>query len=350
MTLPSTLDDEQLTRVIGERIDQLISIDVAARGVIAQIHGFARARQGEPLCMKAARVLRTRVSPGAVVFIATGWPDRPHINSAIAETDGPPGAAALALALHRGLGAVPIVFVEEALVAGMSRVIESAGLRSLTPDEAIACARSTAPIHGAAVLAFPTDHDDARSQAAELVTRYAPCAMVAIEKGGMNDRGYIHTSRGDDTTAAIAKADYLFLEGQRRGIATIGIGDGGNELGMGVIEDDIRASIPFGAEAKDPAKGGTAPHTRTDVLIAASISNWGAYGVAACLAFLLGRPEVFHDAAMEERMLRVSADASFIDGITGYVEPSADGLASPVHQAFVTLMGETVRQSLNRRK
>jgi hypothetical protein len=335
---------------LGERIDQLVSLDAPARGVISELYRWARAKSDGPLCLTAARLLRSRVAPGQPVFIATGWPDRPHISARIAETDGPPGAAALARAVHRGLGAVPIVLIEEELVPGMSRVVEAAGLRVLAPAEAIAAARSQAPIHAASVLASPKGKDEAAASARALVAEYAPAAVVAIEKGGMNEHGFIHTSRGDDTTDALAKADYLVREATARGIATIGIGDGGNEIGMGVIEEEIRAHVPFGASAKDPAKGGTAPHTRTDVLVAAAISNWGAYGVAACLAFLLGRPDVFHDAEVEARILRVAADASFIDGITGFVEPSADGLPLRAHEAFVTLVGETVRQALARGK
>lgn len=93
--------------------------------------------------------------------------------------------------------------------------------------------------------------------------------------------------------------------------------------------------------------GGIAPATRTDVLITAAVSNWGAYGIAACLAILLNKPEVFHDALIEEALLQESARASFIDGATGYVmPPAADGLSSPVHQAFVTLLREIVVQGL----
>jgi hypothetical protein len=106
--------------------------------------------------------------------------------------------------------------------------------------------------------------------------------------------------------------------------------------------------IPYGAQARVEGKGGIAAHTATDVMVAAAISNWGGYGIAACLAALAKDPSVFHDPAVEERILRRSADASFIDGATGWVEPSADGVASPIQQAFVALMGEAVRQAVGR--
>jgi len=346
MSLPSLIQDQ--TAAFVERTDQLTSLDAATRGVITHLYAWARSKQGGPLCLAAATMLNERVRPGRPVFLATGWPDRPHISPLIGESDGPPGTAALARAIHRGLGAVPVVIIEEELLPGMVQVMQAASFRVLSLDEAVRAAESSAPIHAAAVLSFPKNIAEATARTKELFNDWTPDAVIAVEKGGMNDLGYIHTSRGDDTTDAIAKADPLFAEARARGIATIGIGDGGNEIGMGVIEEEIRQHIPFGAQAKDPAKGGTAPHGLVDVLVAAAISNWGAYGVAACLAFLRRRPHVFHDATVESRMLRISADASFIDGATGFVDPSADGLASPVHEAFVTLMGEVVRQALAR--
>ena len=164
----------------------------------------------------------------------------------------------------------------------------------------------------------------------------------------MNEKGNIHTSRGDDTTVDIAKVDYLVLEARKRNIATIGIGDGGNELGMGVIQEEIkRSSIPYAAKCRCGCGGGITPATLTDVLVTAAISNWGAYGIVACLAVLLQRPEVLHSAKVEEVILQAAASASFIDGATGYVmPPSADSLDSSVHQAFVTLLAEIVQQSL----
>lgn len=339
--------DETVDR-IGERIDQLIALDVAARGVIAQLYPWARAKAPGPLCLSAARLLWQRVGEGDFVFIATGWPDRPHITPAIAETDGPPGAAALARAVQIGLKAVPVILIEPSLVPAMEKVLEATGLRALSPDEARQAVASTAPIHGGAVLPFPVDREAAKRHARDLLDRYAPKAAVAIEKGGMNDRGFVHTSRGDETTEHMAKVDYLFQEATARNIATIGIGDGGNEIGMGLIEAEIRAHLPYGTAGKDPEKGGMAPSTRTDLLVAASISNWGSYGVAACLALLLGRADVFHDRRIEARLHRVGADVSFIDGITGFVDPGADGLATDIHEAFVTLMRETLLQGLTR--
>ena len=68
------------------------------------------------------------------------------------------------------------------------------------------------------------------------------------------------------------------------------------------------------------------PHQATDVVVAATVSNWGAYGIAAALAVLLQRPDVLHTPQMEEDILRACAREGLIDGVSGQVAPSADGL------------------------
>jgi len=39
---------------------------------------------------------------------------------------------------------------------------------------------------------------------------------------------------------------------------------------------------------------------QTDVVFPAAVSNWGAYGIVAMLAFLLKKPEILQDADMEQ--------------------------------------------------
>ncbi|MEX1031155.1 MAG: DUF4392 domain-containing protein [Paenibacillaceae bacterium] len=342
----SVKNSKQVMRLIGERVDQLISLDVASRNVIHMLYPFARNKGSEPLTMAAAKLLKQHSKPGEYTFIATGWPDRPHVTPEIAETDGPPGAALLARALHIGLGAIPIILIEEHLVSAMGKVLEATGLRVISPEEALKAHHSAAPIHAASVIGFPSDFDEAEKKAKSLIQNFRPTAITVIEKGGVNEKREIHTSRGAETTKWMAKVDLLIEEAANHNIVTIGIGDGGNEIGMGNIQDDIRCHVPFGEKCNCGCGGGIAPVNRVDVLVAASISNWGAYGVAACIAALCKDINVFHDAEMEERVLKASADAHFIDGITGLVDSSADGLRWPIHSAFVTLMRETVRQAL----
>jgi hypothetical protein len=64
---------------------------------------------------------------------------------------------------------------------------------------------------------------------------------------------------------------------------TIGIGDGGNEIGMGLLPSEIvRDDIPNGHLI--------AATTATDHLIVAGVSNWGGWGLLQAMA--LAKPDL----------------------------------------------------------
>lgn len=330
---------------LGESVDRIITADLAFRGVVHLLYPPARDRAGRPLSLTAAEVLQRHAHRGDVVILATGWPDRPWVSDRIFETDGPPGAAALGRSVNLALGAVPILAVEEALVPAAERVVRGAGLVALSPAEARTAARSDHAIHAAAVVPWPSDLEEAGHAARRALEEWHPAAVIAIEKGGMNDRERIHTRKGYDVTGPIAKIDPLIEAAREADIATIGIGDGGNEIGMGNIRDAIRESVPHGARCECSCGGGIAPRTEVDALVVAAVSNWGAYGVEACLALLTDNPEALHDGTLETLALEAAADAGLMDGITGHVEPSADGLRAEVHAAVVALLGSLVRNA-----
>src|SRR5262249_10800728 len=92
-----------------------------------------------------------------------------------------------------------------------------------------------------------------------------------------------HNMRGEDATECMAPAHLLFEDAVRQNppLMTIGIGDGGNEIGMGKIPwDTIRRNVPNG--------GLIACRVPTDHLIVAGVSNWGAYALAAGVRLLRG--------------------------------------------------------------
>lgn len=332
---------------VAEDIDRLITIDINRRGVIQALYQAARKKIKRPLVLASAEALAKDISPGSVVFIATGWPDRPWISSKIGELDGPPGAALLARSLHHILGAVPFFLIEEELQHAMKATARAVGFAVLPPDQAIAAYRSSAPLHAASVLGFPTEISQAITESQRLISTYHPTAMIAIEKGSANEKGIIHNARGMDTTACMAKVDELVKESHRAGIITIGIGDGGNEIGMGLIAGAIRAHVPYGARCACPCGAGIAPSVCTDMLVTASVSNWGAYGVAACLAVLKGQVDGLHDEEVERRTLREAADAGLIDGNTGYVDPGADGIPARTHAAMITVLRQLVINAIS---
>lgn len=131
-----------------------------------------------------------------------------------------------------------------------------------------------------------------------------------------------HSMRGRDITASTAPAQILFDHAAEwcPSMATIGIGDGGNEIGMGKIPwDVIRANIPNG--------GLVACRVPTDHLIVCGISNWGAYGLAAGIHHLRDvpiMPELF-DVERERALLQVMINKGpLVDGVTGMPTLSVD--------------------------
>lgn len=138
-------------------------------------------------------------------------------------------------------------------------------------------------------------------------------------------RNKCHSMRGIDITAHTSPAHLLFEDASRQEppITTIGIGDGGNEIGMGKIAwDVIRRNIPNGARI--------ACRVPTDHLIVTGVSNWGAYGLAAGVRLLRG---VQHDPLLfavdwERQLLQTMVNVGpLVDGVAGTRAVSVDGLA-----------------------
>lgn len=145
-----------------------------------------------------------------------------------------------------------------------------------------------------------------------------PTHLLSIERPGRGADGRYRNMRGEDITEVTAPLDELFLIAARRGLTTIGIGDGGNEIGMGRVFADALATLPKGNLIAT-----TVP---TDFCIAAGVSNWGAYGLAGALSVLAGRdllPPAEQVADEIERMVR---EGGAVDGVSLRHEPTVDGL------------------------
>ncbi|MFZ5648025.1 MAG: glutamate cyclase domain-containing protein [Bacillota bacterium] len=336
------MSEEKLTR-IAETLDRLVNLDISARGIIGYLYDAARRREGQPLTLAAVNLLRRSVRPGDKVFIATGWVDQPMAAPDCGESDGPPGALALARALRLALKASPVIITDHCLVEGVRRIARAAGFQCVPPEN-LAYSIESDRLMALSVLSFPADPQEGVKEASSLLDRLQPPVCISVERGGMNGEGFIHTMNGCCCGDFHAKLDYLFRAAGERGIATIAVGDGGNEIGMGNIADAVRRFVPYGEKCRCPCGGGLAASTKVDVLVTAAISNWGAYALAALLGAGTGVLEALNDAGMEERVLRATAEAGFHDSILGSVTPGADGCTAGIHQAMVTLLREAVLQ------
>ncbi len=169
-----TGSEEKLSKV-GEAIDSLCTIEITGRGVVRDLYTAARVKQDGPLCLAAARELTRRVQPGDVVIIATGMPTYPWFSG---EQDGPVGAATLARALVLGLVARPVILTEAIHLEMCRAAVRGAGLYARGLDEAMRLPTT------AAVVAFPTDLNEAERSAERLLQNVRPKALIAIERPG----------------------------------------------------------------------------------------------------------------------------------------------------------------------
>jgi hypothetical protein len=332
---------------IAATLDQLVNLDIPARGIIGKLYGAAREKAGRPLTMAAVELLSRRVRPGDTVIIATGWVDQPVVAPNCGESDGPPGAVALARALRLALKASPIIVTDACLVEGVKLVARAAGFQCVAPEE-VGHSVARNKLLAIAVMPFPTDAAAAEEAGGQMVDSFNPAACIAVERGGMNGADIIHNMGGEDTGASQAKLDYLFRAAARRHIATVAIGDGGNEIGMANIAAAVRTHVPYGAKCKCPCGRGLTPVTPVDVLVTAAVSNWGAYALSALFGQWAGVPAAMCDAAGGRRVLEATAAAGFHDPIAGGVYPGADGCGLEATLAVMTLLRETVLQAETR--
>ncbi|MCZ2342048.1 MAG: DUF4392 domain-containing protein, partial [Bacteroidales bacterium] len=190
-----------------------------------------------------AAACRELSQPGTSIGIVTGF-FIPQATPPAMETDGPLGA----VFLHRAftaLGLAPVILAEpecrRALLAGM----QQQGVFAPTD-----------------VPVFQLDSEGQLTAD----TRNLFTHTIALERVGPATDGRCYTMRGIDVTDRMMPFHQLF----RSPTWTIGIGDGGNEIGMGKLPHTlVSEQIPNGDRI----------HCRipTDHLIVAGVSNWGAY-------------------------------------------------------------------------
>lgn len=216
------------------------------------------------------------------------------------ETDGPPGVWAVREAL-RALG-------KEVLIATDTPCTLAFGAAGLEPD-------------------FCFDPEAEAAAVAATVEEQGPAAWLAIERVGPGADGKCHNMRGVDITPHTAPLHALFDAARLVGQPTIGVGDGGNEIGMGKVAERVAASVPLGA-----AIGCRVP---CDHLVVAGTSNWGAWGLVAGLALKIGRP-LLPTREEADAVLERCVAAGMVDGVTHRRAPTVDGLA-PQHHAELLL-------------
>lgn len=241
------------------------------------------------------------------------------------ETDGPLGACALAktlLAMRKQVTLITDMPCQKALTACLPFMPRQT--RSLS------------------LVVFP-EQKQTYPRIIDYLLKKVDC-LVSIERVGRTNDGTYLTMHGIDITKDTAPLDELFLEAARRGIATIGVGDGGNEIGMGNIKDIVEANIP-----KGPTICCVIP---VNHLIIAGVSNWGGYALASALACIMRKQDPTHFSAdaffplnHEQRaMLEGMVKNNCCDGVTLQQAPFVDGLAWEVHEKILNTLRSTIME------
>jgi hypothetical protein len=219
-----------------------------------------------------------------------------------AETDGPGGAALMALGF---LGA---------------------GLRCRLATDTLCEAACRVALDRAGAREVPIDVVAPEGMVNAVVDRWRADRVewvIAIERCGPGADGRPRNMRGTDISVFTAPLDRLFAAGPWR---TIAIGDGGNELGMG-------GAPPGGT-------GGIRCVVPADFLIAAGVSHWGAYAVLAALALLRPDWAAAMRAGLDPALDRAVTEAIVrhgpaVDGVTLRREQTIDGLEMDLHQEMM---------------
>lgn len=278
----------------------------------------------------------------------------------VAETDGPPGALALASVLtHRGaqVALISDAIGMPALDAGRRELAQSVSLLEFPLEEGDEA--SAARMHNAEQYCRRSDAWVAEFLGGEFgrdlthlisIERVGPSHTLTSLTGQLRSepspeadflrdvplehRDVCHNMRGIDINGSTAKIHRLFeaVQRQKLPVATIGIGDGGNELGMGQFPwEALKAAIAHG-----PA-GQVACRIATQYTIIAGVSNWGGYALAAAIDALAQSNFFKHtwDARREQQLLEaLISQAHCVDGLTRRRETTVDGLPAEQLAAF----------------
>ena len=221
------------------------------------------------------------------VLIVTGF----FISYANAsETDGPAGSIALGRAL-KDIG-FDVIYVTDkwsySILEGISE----------KEDE---------------IVEFPVDnHENSKQFANDLIKKFSPSLSISIERASLMGDGTYRNWKGEDVSKYNAKIDYLFNYSK----FSIGIGDGGNEIGMGNLNSEIKKVVE--GLPDNPAV------TKVNNLIISSCSNWGAYGLVAEISAILNKNLLISvDDAKE--LITKSVDLGAVEGMSGDSIYAVDG-------------------------
>lgn len=312
-------------------LERLIRRDPARRGLIASDDSRG------PLCpqhlTQAATDLAMR---GQRVIIVTGF-FIPAASPPAAETDGPPGAALLAAALQ-SIGIPAILATDQNCRRAVEAAATAMGLPIsivATPGDSISEIDSWFETTISDATQPPLTHlisieRVGPSHTPSSISQQTPAPTTDDlrkfeELVSPADHNHCFNMRGICIDGHTAPLHRLFeLASSTQKIATIGIGDGGNEIGMGSIPwRELQHRLANPDVAKIPCR------IATDWTIIAGVSNWGAMALAAATLLLRDQQanlQPWTARQQQDALAHLVEHGPAVDGITRLSEPTVDGL------------------------
>lgn len=311
----------------------MITLDIGGRGIILPLYASTFSLQGGYPSLLAANKIKEQLSEDQCAMITTGFLVPPLF---IQETDGPIGAISLARGLDQFCAANSIIVTEREALPVLKRVAYVAGLNVVKPEDV------KRGKHAIALLEFPTEWERAEERAKEIIAEYNPAIIISVEKAGANEAKIYHNMKGYDISEHVSKVESLLEEAKRRGVLSIGIGDGGNEIGMGKIKETVKRVVPYGSKCVCGCGEGIAADFETDILVTATVSNWGAHAIIAALSLLMEKA-LLHSPEIEKKMLLEAAREGAIDAMSGYANGDCDGITLATHSSILQIMKEIMQ-------
>ncbi|EFB15996.1 hypothetical protein PANDA_009627, partial [Ailuropoda melanoleuca] len=312
-------------------LETIIALDPGHRGI------------GHLLCRDELLRASLSLSHARAVLVTTGFPT--HFNhQPPEETDGPPGAMALA-AFLQALGKPVSMIVDLRALSLFEKLVEEAVEQGVLKTQIPI--RTFQGGSAGAAQAFLCKDGDPKSPRFD--------HLVAIERAGRAADGNYYNARKMNIKHLVDPIDDLFLATQKiPGISSTGVGDGGNELGMGKVKEAVKRHIRNGDVI--------ACDIEADFAVITGVSNWGGYALA-CAVYILNSCEVHRrylrkavgpsrvpgeqnwtqalpSVAKEEKMLGILARHKVRSGVSGIVGMEVDGL--PFHGTHAQMIQKLV--------
>ena len=310
------------------QFEALIRRDPARRGLIGSEPRFG------PLCPGDLAAASADLAQfGSRVGIITGF-YIPRGSPPAAETDGPLGSLLLAAALE-GVGMETFLLTDRHCLSAVRATARAMNfdldrVQELPHDSAAAREEFFLQGLGRLLTHLIAVERVGPSHTPETLARQQRPAPPPLERFaaqvGQASHGRCHKMRGEPIDEYTANAHSLFEDAGRLrpAMKSIGIGDGGNEIGMGrILWEELERRLSGEQAGRIPC------HVATDWNIVAGTSNWGAYALAAATLLHRDETEILRPYGREhqhEVLHALVTHGPAVDGVTLRREATVDGL------------------------